>query len=256
MDLTPELKQQIKQEIEALVKDDYLRPGMSFDNFVGEYSMVLGQATEDKSTLAQTGFDATLLPKYYGYMKELVLEHGARVATELEKNQSSKDFDVKMPEANKDRKLLMAISRYIVTRTEENEAKKVYDMVRKGHGDVDALTDNITLVSFLRQHKDLAQEVKPGGKTVDDAYLIQVEENALGLLKLRGEAIAAGDDARGQVDRQNRLMTLCINAQREIKLFAEMAFYDDTERYNKFYASATIRQQRKDAAKKPGQPLV
>ena len=94
------------------------------------------------------------------------------------------------------------------------------------------------------------------GKTVDDAYLIQVEENALGLLKLRGEAIAAGDDARGQVDRQNRLMTLCINAQREIKLFAEMAFYDDTERYNKFYASATIRQQRKDAVKKPGQPLV
>ena len=73
------------------------------------------------------------------------------------------------------------------------------------------------------------------------------EQKALGLIKLRGEVVADGDDSKEQVDRQNRLMTLCINAQREIKLFAEMAFYDDTERYNQFYASDARRREKKPA---------
>ncbi len=126
-------------------------------------------------------------------------------------------------------------------------------MVRKGSGDMDTLQDNITMASFLRKHKDLAQEVKPGGKSVDDKYLDSVEQKALGLIKLRGEVAADGDDSKEQVDRQNRLMTLCINAQREIKLFAEMAFYDDTERYNQFYASAAGRRKPK-TDQNPSQP--
>jgi type IV secretory pathway component VirB8 len=35
----------------------------------------------------------------------------------------------------------------------------------------------------------------------------------------------------------NRLLILCILAQREIKLFAGIAFYDNPEYYDKHYAS-------------------
>ncbi len=256
MTLTPELKQLIEQEMNGLTKDDYLRPGMSYDDFITEFSSLLAQEKEDEVPLTGAGFNASAMPKYYGYMDMIVQEHGARIVSELETKQSREEFDSKMPEAKKDKKLLMAVGRYVITRTEKREDKKVYDLVRKGRGDMDTLQDNITMASFLRKHKDLAQEVKPGGKSVDDKYLDSVEQKALGLIKLRGEVAADGDDSKEQVDRQNRLMTLCINAQREIKLFAEMAFYDDTERYNRFYASDAIRQQRTDAAKNQGPPQV
>ena len=253
MTLSPALETLIEQEMAALTKDDFLRPGMAFDKHVGEYSNLLAQEKEDEPLLSQAGFDTSLMPKYHGYMDMLVLVHGDRVVAESDKKESRKEFNLKMPEAKKDKKLLMAVGRYIVNRTDSNEDKKVYDTVAKGYGDVDTLTDNVTMAAFLRKHKDLAQEVKPGGKTVDAGYLDDVEQKSLDLIKLRGEAITADDDSKEQVDRQNRLMTLCIQAQREIKLFAEMAFYNDTDRYNQFYASDEMRKQNKnrDAETKP-----
>ena len=247
MELSPALETLIEQEMAALTKGDYLRPGMGFDKHVGEFSNLLAQVKEDETLLTQAGFKFSLMSKFYGYLKMITRTHGQRVVAESDKKESRKEFNLKMPEAKDDKKLLMAVGRYIVKRTDSKEDKKVYDMVADGYGDVDTLTDNVTMVAFARKHKDLASEVRPGGKTVDDSYLDSVEEKALGLIKLRGEAITSDDDSKEQVDRQNRLMTLSINAQREIKLFAEMAFYDDTDRYDQFYASDERRQQAKQS---------
>ncbi len=251
MTLSPALEKLIEEEMKVLTKEDFLRPGMAFDKHVGEYSNLLAQEKEDEPLLSQAGFDTSLMPKYHGYMDMLVLVHGDRVVAESDKKESRKEFNLKMPEAKKDKKLLMAVGRYIVKRTDSKEDKKVYDMVAKGYGDVDTLTDNVTMVALLRKHKGLAQEVRPGGKTVDESYLASVEEKALGLIKLRGEAITSDDDSKEQVDRQNRLITLTIIAQREIKLYAEMAFYDDTDRYDQFYASDERRQQGKGKQDEP-----
>ncbi len=253
MTLSPALETLIEQEMAALTKDDFLRPGMAFDKHVGEYSNLLAQEKEDETLLSQAGFNTSLMAKYYGYLDMITRVHGDRVVAESDKKESRKEFNLKMPEAKEDKKVLMAVGRYIVNRTDNHEDKKVYDTVAKGYGDVDTLTDNVTMAAFLRKHKSLAQEVKPGGKTVDASYLDDVEQKSLGLIKLRGEAITADDDSKEQVDRQNRLMTLCIQAQREIKLFAEMAFYNATDRYNQFYASDEMRKQNKnrDAETKP-----
>ncbi len=246
MTLSPALETLIENEMTALTKDDYLRPGMGFDKHVGEFSNLLAQEKEDETPLAQAGFDTSLMAKFYGYLEMITRTHGERVVAESEKKESRKEFNLKMPEAKKDKKVLMAVGRYIVKRTDSKEDKKVYDMVADGYGDVDTLTDIVTLAALMRKHKSLAQEVRPGGKTVDDSYLDDVEQKALDLIKLRGEAITSDDDSKEQVDRQNRLMTLTINAQREIKLFAEMAFYDDTDRYDQFYASDEMRKQNKN----------
>ena len=256
MELSPALETLIEQEMAALTKGDYLRPGMGFDKHVGEFSNLLAQGKEDETLLTQAGFKFSLMSKFYGYLEMITKTHGERVVAESDKKESRKEFNLKMPEAKKDKKLLMAVGRYIVKRTDSKEDKKVYDMVADGHGDVDTLTDIVTIAAFLRKNKDLTAEVRPGGKTVDAGYLDNVEQKAINLIKLRGEAITSDDDSKEQVDRQNRLMTLTINAQREIKLYAEMAFYDDTDRYDQFYASDVIRQKNKDAAKEQGQPPV
>lgn len=246
MTLAPALVTLIENEMAALEKKDFLRPGMGFDKHVGEFSNLLAQVKEDEVPLTQAGFEFSLLSKFYGYLEMITQVHGDRVVAESDKKASRKEFNEKMPEAKEVKKLLMAVGRYIVTRTESNEDKKVYDMVRKGHGDVDTLTDIVTMAAFLRKHDPLTQEVRPGGKTVDAGYLDDVERKALDLIKLRGEAITSDDDSKEQVDRQNRLMTLTINAQREIKLFAEMAFYDDPDRYDQFYASDEKRKMNKE----------
>jgi len=253
MELTPALETQIEQEMAVLTKDDYLRPGMGFDKHVGEFSNLLAQVKEDEVPLTQAGFEFSLLAKFYGYLEMITRTHGDRVVAESDKKESRKEFNLKMPEAKKDKKLLMAVGRYIVKRTDSKEDKKVYDMVSEGYGDVDTLTDIVTMAALLRKHEGLAQEVRPGGKTVDAGYLDDVEEKAIDLIKLRGVAITSDDDSKEQVDRQNRLMTLSINAQREIKLYAEMAFYDDPDRYDQFYASDEMRKMNKnrDAETKP-----
>ena len=256
MELTPALETLIEQEMAALTKGDYLRPGMGFDKHVGELSNLLAQVKEDEVPLTQAGFKFSLMSKFYGYLEMITKTHGERVVAESDKKESRKEFNLKMPEAKKDKKLLMAVGRYIVKRTDSKEDKKVYDMVADGYGDVDTLTDIVTMAALMRKHEGLAQEVRPGGKTVDAGYLDSAEEKALGLIKLRGVAITSDDDSKEQVDRQNRLMTLSINAQREIKLYAEMAFYDDPDRYDQFYASDVIREQRKSAEKDQETPPV
>lgn len=90
--------------------------------------------------------------------------------------------------------------------------------------------------------------MSPGGQVIDKAYLNKVEKDALDLLKLKGAAEAASDDITKQVDRKNRLITLMVKAERDMKLYAEMSFFDNIEHYNKHYASESLRRKRNRAA--------
>ncbi len=57
------------------------------------------------------------------------------------------------------------------------------------------------------------------------------------LIDMRGEVTAASDDGSYHVDRVNKLLTLYIRTQREIKLFAEIAFYDENEYCYSLYSN-------------------
>ena len=92
---------------------------------------------------------------------------------------------------------------------------------------------------------DIVSKVRPGNITIDKPFLKKVEKEALELLKLKGEADAASDDISKQVDRKNRLLTLMVTAERDMKLFAEMAFFNNIEHYNRHYASESLRRKRR-----------
>lgn len=237
MQLSEEMNRRIEEQMAALTRDALLRPGMSYNDFTREYSELLAQAEEDEVPLRAAGFDFSTMDLYAGYLEKLVLEHGERVNAEAETGEARETFAEGMPRAREDKALLMAVGRYVEARTEGPEAKRVLDRVRKRRGDVDTLNDNIALVGFARRFKTLVLEVRPGGQVIDDALLTRIENDARRLLRVRGQAVAAADDTSLQVDRQNRLITLCVEAKREIKLFAEMAFYNDADRYNRCYAS-------------------
>jgi len=242
MTIDPKMNEAIETEMASLQPGDYLKPGCAFDDYVRGYSRLLGQAEQDKALLVAAGFPyEENMPRYSAYQEKLALEHGERVNAEAARSDAARQFAEGMPRAEADRKVLMAMARYVVATSDKPEPKKVYDMIRKGDSQVDTLNDNIALVGFVRAYAELAAEVRPGGITVDEPYLQRVESNALDLLRLRGQAMTATGDATLKVDRQNRILTLCIRAERDIKRFADAAFFDDTERYNRDYARPSNR---------------
>ena len=122
-------------------------------------------------------------------------------------------------------------------------------MIRKGYGNIDTLHDIIAGNSVINNNLEFLSQVRPGGKEVTPQFLAESKALALQLIELRGDVTAAADDGSFHVDRVDRLITLCIKAQQEIKLFADIAFYDDQEHYNKHYASDRLREIRDKNAK-------
>ena len=242
MSISEEMERIIENEMSSL--DELLRSGCAYDDFMQEFSRLLGQAEVDQAPLMAAGFRyEELMPKYGAYHEKLALEHGERVNAEVDGSEAADAFKAAMPEAETDRKRLMAMGRYVTDRVMTGEPKRILDQVRKGRGHVDTLNDNIVMAGFARRYAEIVAEVRPGGQAIDEAFLERVEKNALSLLKLHGQAVSADDETSRRVARQNQLITLCLLAEREIKRFADAAFYDDTDRYNRDYARRVPRRQ-------------
>ena len=250
MEISNEQRSIIEQESAALQPSDYLRLNMSYDDFVAEYSGLLGQATQDSSALSAAGFDMSSIVRCYGYLEMLTTVHTERVLADSAPGSVRSEFNQRMPVAQADRRILMAAIRFIELRRPQKELERICKAIRKGSTQVDILSDNLVLTGIIRKHMDLAAQIRPGGVSIDEMFLGKVEKDAFELLKLKGIVNATDSDTRESIDMQNRLITLCIRAQREIKLFAEFAFYNDLDYYNRYYTSATARAMNRSAARK------
>ena len=245
MAIPDQIDAQVEQEVASVGPGDYLRTGRSYNNFLNEFSGLLAQVEEDKPAITGAGFPWKKMPKYTAYLEKMPKVQADRIVAEGEKSKVEEEFGERMPEAEKTKKLLMAMGRFILSQTEDADDKRVYDKVRDGYGYVDALSDNVTMANFGRRHMDIVSKVKPGGQAIDKAFLDKVEKEALDLLKLKGEADAASDDISKQVDRKNRLLTIMVKAERDMKLFAEMAFFNNIEHYKRHYASESLRRKKR-----------
>jgi hypothetical protein len=101
----------------------------------------------------------------------------------------------------------------------------------------DTLKHNIVLVAMIGEHPELASQIKLEGVSIEKSYCDEVVSRAVEQLLLKGVIVEQGAPKNEKVNHQNRLITLCINAMREIKKFALAAFFDDQEYYNSNYAT-------------------
>lgn len=248
MPIPDQIDTQVEQEIASVGPRDYLRTGRSYNDFLSEYTGIIAQVEEDKEPITGAGYEWKKMPKYIAYLEKIPKVQADRIVAEGDEADVVEEFEKRMPEAQKTEKLLMAMGRFILAQTEDADDKRVYDRVRDGYGYVDSLSDIVTMANFGRRHMDIVSQVSPGGQVIDKAYLNKVEKEALDLLKLKGAAEAASDDISKQVDRKNRLITLMVKAERDMKLYAEMAFFNNIEHYNKHYASESLRRKRNRAA--------
>lgn len=245
MSITPELNSIIETKIANMNHGEILRSGRSHNDFIEEFSGTLAQAQEDITELSNAGFDPSLMEEYNAILEKMVLIFGERVAAEGSVADVVKQFREDIPKAKDNGKTLAAVVRYLIARTNNTDIKKIYDIIRKGNSQIDTLNDNIAMVNIIRKYPELSSQIKPGGISVDEAFLESVHTQALSLVALKGQADTATDDNSSNIERLNKIISLAVAAEREIKLFADLAFYKDTERYNKNYASSALRERNK-----------
>ena len=235
------IKQQIEDKMAALTEAEYRHPDGGLDDFMTDISRLIGQAKKDRTELERANFPyETSMPLYEGYLEILALEHGQRVNADQQRGDAQVQFAEGMPLAQNHRKILMKAARFVVAKSTDEEPMKVYKMIQKGRGQVDTLNDNISLVAFCTSHQDLASKINPDGQAITPEYLGTVETQAVSMLKLRGETSMAEGERNRRVDRQRRLITLLLNAEQDIKLYADAAFVFDSDRYNNDYVKPFI----------------
>jgi hypothetical protein len=86
-------------------------------------------------------------------------------------------------------------------------------------------------------YKMLALQIKPDGKIIDEAYCKIAKDNAVALLQKKGFVMVKGVPVNNTVDRQNRILTLCIQNQKKLKTFAKAAYCKNMEYYKTRYTS-------------------
>jgi hypothetical protein len=241
MALTPELQTEIENEISALDKRDYRRPGTGINAFIDDYSGILAQAVRDQASLVAAGFDWSRMGKYEGYLALLSQTHGERVGTIPEAPEKRAQFDENLTLAQKERRQMGIVASYIVEQSDDKDARHNYRQIAKGSGTMDILLDNIGLVALILDFPQLASQIRPGGVVIDAAYLGAASARAVELLRIKGIVVEHGTAHNALVDRQNRLLTLCLRARTDIRTYAAAAFFEDVEYYNRKYASQSSR---------------
>lgn len=238
MSISPELTKEIEKEISGLTKSDFRRPGGSINKFIGEFSSTLAQAAEDMDMLVKTGFDASRMPKYNALLEMFSMAYGERIGSVQDTPEKRVRFDAQMALAEKDRKMLGVVCAHIAEKSGSKKAQQNYRFINKGSGIIDTLTDNLGLAALVKEFPQLAAEIKPGAYEINAKYLEEVVSRAVELLQMKGIVVEQGVPQSVAVERQNRLLTLCLNAQSYIKKYAYAAYFDNMDYYNSNYASA------------------
>ncbi len=238
MTISNGLLAEIEAEIAALNPDKYRRPAMSLDAFLADYGQTLAQADTDKDKLTGAKFDWTKIEKYRGYLELLTITHGERIGLTPATIEKQPEYIAKMDIVKSDKRYMSRIANHIVDVTNDKSAAHSLKAINKGSGDIDVLNDIMSFIPFIKRYPDLAKQICPNCVEVTDSYLDQARDRAIELFQMRGYVVNKGLPENSNVDRQNRILTLCLNAQSEIKKFADSAFCENQDYYNSNYASS------------------
>lgn len=239
MGLSADLITVIEKDLESLQKEEYKRPGIGVQNFIDQYGNIIARMQIDLGRLIDAGFEKEHSVKYIGLHEMLILLYGERHGTVAPESEKSQYVKKQMALALEDKKRLMLVVRHIYDVHKDSTVKNIIGKSKNGTGAIAVLTKILELVSLIRAYPETALQIRPGGIALDDHYCTMVTSRALELLKLRGYIVVRGVPRNIKVDRLNRIITLCIQAQTHIKKFAKAAFLNEFEYYKDNYCSIT-----------------
>jgi hypothetical protein len=239
MALSPELELEIETMITGVPKNKIRRIGISINKFLATYSTLLMQVDKDSAALTGSGLQPNRIPLFKGLFEMLSITIGDRRGLTPQGQESKLQIDNLMALAEIDRKRLMVVGNYIAQCCSNTVIERNMREIAKGSGTIDTLCDNLSLVALISKYPDITAQIRPGQFEITSAYLDEVKKRALELLSSLGIVIEKGVPQNKLVDRQNRIISLCLDAIAEIKCFANAAYLDNSDYYDENYVTST-----------------
>ncbi len=229
--MDPNLRREIEDEIVNLEK---LRSSeMSVGEVLRSTSTIAQQAVVDRDALVSAGMKWAVVDKVFGYVEVLSEANVERVVTLPEVSEVRKDFNVRYAKAQEFRPMLRMVVEHIVKTTNDPRLQKIYRHISQGNSQVGNLQDNRSYIHLIRMYPHIAKQMRPNGVEMSEAVLEEQDAIAVELLKVLG---VSGRPRNEAVDRQNRIITLCLNARSYIKDYAKAAFCKNMAHYDRYYA--------------------
>lgn len=239
MALTPEIARQIEQEITQIKKNDIQLTvsNKSLNSLIYDFGSTLAQAEIDLSDLVNVGFDATTMQRNYALLELMSLTYGTYSVLTPESVEQRVHFDQQLALARLDKKRLIVICDQIFQDCNNDSLRQKYSTLDNGTGIIVTLKNILTMVNIIYEYSEKFSQIKPNRIEIDIQYCEKAKSRALELLMFKGVIVNCRDASNDTVDRQNKLLTLCMNIQNEIKKFAFIAFSHDIEYYECHYSS-------------------
>lgn len=232
---------EIESAVIHLAAKEFLRSGRSYNDTVTELSNISARAKKDESILVASRLNMRVVDVLDACLEKLIDVHAKRIGLLGGKADIVEIFDERMPRMKSTKKVLMNCMMFLISVLNDNYLKRTYREVKKGYGDIDTLDDIVVCSTTIDEHPETYALVAPGGIEITAEYLAKVRADAKDMISMHGEAAVATDGSKELLDRQRRLMTLCVMAERWIKLYAKMAFMNKMDHYDEYYASPSMR---------------
>lgn len=231
MAIDAEMKTQINDQIAQI---DYERQtNLSIHQIMDRFTRMLAQIDIDKEDLIRSKFDWSKQPYFAALSVYLYEVHADRVAAEG-KGPGSKLKEL-MPKFTMNHKVLCLVTKFIIKKTENPNLITAYNKVKEGSGKIDILHDILALSSALRDFLDLTAEYTPRGIHITEVYLDVLTQEVEDLLTINSTTKNSGTERGILVDKQSKLITLCLEAMDYIRQFAEGAYCLDMDYFRKHY---------------------
>ncbi len=235
MALTPEMKSLIEKKAAEVRK--IRRSGLSHYNYLDDYGSLIANLEKNLAKIVQAGLDETQLPYYRGCLELLAKMISDGSGNDPESEEKAVEYALLVNIIAEFRLELGVVGRFIAKNSKNRKVKQKYKQIAKGSGDIDNAIDILGLVAMVKKYPSLAARIRPEGKVIDDAYCEEASEKAIALLQMKGFVIVNGVLQNSGSDFVNRIITLCLENQAEIKEFTKAAFCKDPDYYNANFTS-------------------
>ncbi len=231
MPVEAEQKALIETQIAAVSETRKLN--MKMHAFLHRSNRYIAQIEIDKEPLIKTGYIWLRAEHFMALVTMLTETHADRVAAEGKGARQL--FGAEMEKMRTYRTILTLVVGHVIDKTNSEEVKSALKKIKHDHTNLDTLHDVLALASILNDNLDLVGDFTPGGIEVDDSYLEKVTGEVEELLTDEGKPNSATSERAMLVDRQEKLVTLCLDSLDEIKKYAKGAFFMDMSYYRKNY---------------------
>lgn len=231
MTITQDKRIEIDTLIDAVTNKRNLK--LTIAQLLDRYPRYINQILRDKERLMRSGYDWAIAERDMALYTVFTDVHAARTAAEGKG--ASSIHRKEMEEMCRYHEILSLVVEHVIDETNDETVKAAHAKIKREKTQADTLHDILAMISLLKEHHEIAITFTPDGVITNEEYLDRVSLETQTLLEQNGAPVESSSERAYWVDRQQRVITLCLEAIDRMKKYAKGAFFMDKKYYRKHY---------------------